>query len=153
MCKAKVHSHKFWQHTVMAWFVFFFNGGWGGTKKLDFSWRMVKGGWKHWLKKITGVFSGGKLGSLITAGQSNGGGRGGALVQFGVGMWKIGIRGSGTNLMGVGIKFCQSNYKLIPSQLSCKKLSVNYLFICWIHLFIHWYINVWMCFVNSITCE
>ena len=104
-----------------------FHGGW------------LKGGGSIDWKKLLGFFPGG--------------GRGGALVQFGVGMWKIGIRGSGTNLMGVGIKFCQSDYKLIPSQLSCKKLSVNYLFICWIHLFIHWYINVWMCFVNSITCE
>ena len=95
-----------------------FHGGW------------LKGGGSIDWKKLLGFFPGGKLGSLITAGQSNGGGRGGALVQFGVGMWKIGIRGSGTNLMGVGIKFCQSDYKLIPSQLSCKKLSVSYLFIC-----------------------
>ena len=59
MCKAKVHSHKFWQHTVMAWFVFFFNGGWGGTKKLDFSWRMVKGGGSIDWKKLLGFFPGG----------------------------------------------------------------------------------------------
>ena len=51
-------------------------------------------------KNYWGFFRG-ELGSLITAGQSNGGGAGGgALVQFGVGMWKIGTRGSGTNLMG-----------------------------------------------------
>ena len=60
MCKAKVQSRKFWQHTVMAWFFFFFLMGDGVVLK---NW-VFHGGWLEgggsidW-KKLLGFFLGG----------------------------------------------------------------------------------------------
>ena len=85
------------------------------------------------LGKNTGVLWG-ELGSLISAGQSSGG----SLVWFEVGRCKDATCRCGKNLMdGYWIKFCQSDYKSILSQLGCQNPFLNYLFIYRIYLFIY----------------